>query len=151
MASSSGDTIAMLPQPYVTIAATKLNDLRVAIDLGEAWENTDANSLMVTGVLVIRKSFADKYPEQVAKFLEEYQASADFANENVKETALLSDVYGLFPAAIAEKAIPECNTTCIVGADMRPAMEGYLRVLYEQNPKSVGGQLPGDDFYYKSK
>ena len=149
--ASSENAIAMLPQPYVTIAMSKVADLRVAMDLGAAWEKTEADSLMVTGVLVVRKAFAEKYPDQVAKFLEEYQVSANYANENVKETAVLSELFGLFPAAIAEKAIPECHITCILGSEMRPAMEGYLRVLYEQNPKSIGGQLPGDDFYYQAQ
>ena len=27
-------------------------------------------------------------------------------------------------------------------------LAGYLEVLYEQNPESIGGALPGDDFYY---
>jgi NitT/TauT family transport system substrate-binding protein len=34
------------------------------------------------------------------------------------------------------------------GADMKLAMEGYLSILYDQNPKAVGGSLPLDDFYY---
>ena len=28
------------------------------------------------------------------------------------------------------------------------SMTGYLEVLKEQNPESVGGEVPGDDFYY---
>ena len=31
---------------------------------------------------------------------------------------------------------------------MKEALEGYLKVLFEQDPKSVGGSLPGDEFYY---
>lgn len=31
---------------------------------------------------------------------------------------------------------------------MKEALSGYLQVLYDQNPDSVGGQMPGDDFYY---
>ena len=31
---------------------------------------------------------------------------------------------------------------------MKAATAGYLQVLFDQNPKSVGGKLPGDDFYY---
>ena len=31
---------------------------------------------------------------------------------------------------------------------MRQALSGYLNVLFEQNPKAVGGALPGEDFYY---
>ena len=31
------------------------------------------------------------------------------------------------------------------------ALSGYLQVLYDANPKSVGGALPADDFYYTGK
>lgn len=31
---------------------------------------------------------------------------------------------------------------------MKQALSGYLSVLFEQNPKAVGGAMPGDDFYY---
>ena len=31
---------------------------------------------------------------------------------------------------------------------MKTALSGYLDVLFEQNPDSVGGALPEDDFYY---
>lgn len=34
---------------------------------------------------------------------------------------------------------------------MKDALSGYLEVLFEQDPKSVGGSLPGDDFYYGAK
>jgi NitT/TauT family transport system substrate-binding protein len=31
---------------------------------------------------------------------------------------------------------------------MKEKLSGYLNVLYEQNPTSIGGSLPTDDFYY---
>ena len=52
------------------------------------------------------------------------------------------------PAAVAQKAIPACNITFIAGGEMKQALSGYLSVLFEQNPKAVGGTMPGDDFYY---
>ena len=57
--------------------------------------------------------------------------------------------YGIVPkAAVAEKALPACNITYMDGADMKQALSGYLDVLYQQDAASVGGALPGDDFYY---
>ena len=47
---------------------------------------------------------------------------------------------------IALKAIPKCNITDIDGADMKQAMSGYLEVLYEQNPESIGAALLGMTF-----
>ena len=31
---------------------------------------------------------------------------------------------------------------------MKTRLSSYLEVLFEQNPKAVGGALPNDDFYY---
>ena len=71
-----------------------------------------------------------------------------FVNENVAEAAQLVGQYDIVPAAVAEKAIPACNIVCITGQEMKDKLSGYLAVLLEQNPQSVGGQLPADDFYY---
>ena len=49
---------------------------------------------------------------------------------------------------LAKKAIPNCNITCITGKEMKDTLAGYLKVLFEQDPKSVGGNIPGDEFYY---
>ena len=49
------------------------------------------------------------------------------------------------------QAIPFCGITCITGEEMKRALGGYLAVLYDKNPESVGGILPDDDFYYGVK
>ena len=68
--------IAMLPQPYVTVAQTKVDGLKVAFDVTEEWEKADKNSTVVTGVLIARKAFIEEHPEQFKAFLDEYKASA---------------------------------------------------------------------------
>lgn len=140
--------IAMMPQPYVTVAQNTLSDLRIAIDLTKEWDALDNGSMLITGVLVVRQEFIDRYPEQLDKFLEEYKASTEYVNANVKEAAALVEEFDIVKAAIAEKAIPYCNIAYYAGEEMKNAMAGYLEVLFEQNPKSVGGKLPEADFYY---
>ena len=49
---------------------------------------------------------------------------------------------------MAEKAIPGCGLTCLTGDEMKSALSGYLGVLADSDASSVGGKLPGDDFYY---
>ena len=66
----------------------------------------------------------------------------------MEEAAALVEKYDIVKADIAQKAIPYCNITYIDGEAMKEALSGYLQVLYDQNPDSVGGQMPGDDFYY---
>lgn len=144
---SQGEGIGMLPQPFVTVAQTQIPDLRIAIDLNEAWTALDNGSLFLTGVLVGRTEFVEEHPAAVSAFLEEYAASVTWVNENPADAAPIIEEIGIVKAAIAEKAIPYCNITCITGEEMQTAMEGYLTTLLEQNPKSIGGSLPGADFY----
>lgn len=145
--SESG--IAMLPQPYATVAQTQVEGLEVVLNLTEEWSKVEASSLLITGTLVVNREFAENHPKALAAFMEEYKASTEYVNANVSDAAQLVEKFGLFKAAIAEKAIPLCNITFISGGDMKEPMEGYLGVLFEQNPKSVGGALPESDFYYE--
>lgn len=140
--------IALMPQPFVTVAQSKFSDLTVALDLTAEWDKLDNGSQLITAGLVVRKEFAEAHPQAVADFLKEYAASTAYVNENVTEAAQLVEQYDIVEAAVAEKAIPACNIVCITGQEMMTSVQGYLQVLYDQNPQAVGGSLPGDDFYY---
>ena len=140
--------IALLPQPFVTVAQSKFEDLAISMDLTEEWEKLDNGSQLITAGLVVRTEFAKEHPQAVADFLEEYNASTAYVNENVAEAAQLVEQYDIVEAAVAEKAIPYCNIVCITGQEMMTSVQGYFQVLFDQNPQSVGGTLPGDDFYY---
>ena len=142
--------VAMLPQPFVTVAQNQIQDLSVALSLTEEWGKLDNGSMFITAGLIVRKEFAEKYPQQLATFLEEYAASTTFVNKNTADAAQLVEKYDIVKAAIAEKAIPYCNIVCITGEEMKTAASGYLGTLLEQNPQAVGGKLPVDDFYYGS-
>ena len=80
------DAVAMLPQPYVTAAMNQNASLRIALSVTEEWEKLTDDSTVVTGVLVARKSFVEENEAAFEKFLEEYNASATYANEHVDET-----------------------------------------------------------------
>ena len=151
LASASGEAVAMLPQPFVTTAQAQNDKIRVALDLTEEWDKVqtgDEKSSMITGVAIVRSEFADENPAAVDAFLGHYAESVDYVNSDVAGAAELVGNYDIVPAAVAEKAIPECNIVCITGADMKEQLSGYLAVLADQNAEAVGGSLPGDDFYY---
>ena len=95
-----------------------------------------------------RKDFIEAHPQAVSAFMDHYKESADFVNSNVEEAAALVEHYGIVKAPVAKKAIPACNVVFLEGAEMQGKLSGYLQVLFDQNPKSVGGKLPGDDFYF---
>lgn len=153
--ASGAATIAMLPQPFVTVAQTQLPDLRVALDLTEAWDALDNGSALLTGVVVARADFVEEHPAAVEEFLTSYAESVEWVNANTAEAAELIGGYDIVDAAVAEKALPYCNIVCITGSEMKDMLSGYLQVLFDAAPASVGqdaetgeGGLPGDDFYY---
>ena len=145
------EVIGVLPQPYVTAACAQNENLSVVLDLTNEWASIqgEGGSSLVTGVTVVRNAFLEENKAAVDKFLEEHEASAAFANEHVEEAAELVAAAGIIEKApVAVKAMPKCNITYIDGADMQTALSGYLEVLFGQDESSVGGSLPGDDFYY---
>ena len=146
--ASGTATVAMLPQPFVTVAQTQLPDLRIALDLTEEWDALDNGSAMLTGVVVARADFVAEHPAAVEQFLTSYAESVDWVNDNTADAAALIGGYDIVDAAVAEKALPYCNIVCITGTEMMDMLSGYLSVLWEQSPESVGGAMPNDDFYY---
>lgn len=143
--------VGLLPQPFVTAACAQNEALSVRLSLTEEWEKVQGEngSRLVTGVTVVRAEFLAENPEAVARFLEGHAASAAYAVGNPADTAALCVKAEIIAnEAVAEKAIPFCNITCITGEEMQQALSGYLEALYEQNPESIGGSLPADDFYF---
>ena len=103
----------------------------------------------MTGVVVVRTAFVEEHPEAFADFLTDYEASTQFTNESPAEAATLIAAAGIVPAApIAEAAIPSSHITFIGGAELKTIFSGYLQVLFDADPASVGGSMPGDDFYF---
>ena len=142
--------IAVLPEPMVTIATKANSNLRVAIDLTEAWDEVEQEGSLVQGCIVARKDFIENHPEIVEKFLDEYKVSIEYLNQNVSDSASLVAKYKIFENEnVAKLAIPKCNVAFIEGDEMKTAMEKFLQAMYSVNPKSIGEKLPTDDFYYK--
>ena len=81
--------VALLPQPFVTSAQTQQPSVQVALDLNDAWnaiqKEKGEDSSLLTGVLIVRKEFAEANPQAVEVFLANYQTSVDFVNENVAD------------------------------------------------------------------
>lgn len=144
--------VGILPQPYATSVTIKDADIKMTLDLTDAWEEAtggDAGSI-VTGVTIAKASTVEENPEAIAAFLANHAASAQAAVDDPTSIAQTVVDLGIIDSApIAEKAIPLCNVCCLTGVDMKAALSGYLQALYDQDPASIGGALPGDDFYYE--
>lgn len=141
--------VCMLPVPAVTSVLMQNSDVRTALDLTEEWNKVTDEGVLTMGCVVVRTEFAQENPEAVKAFLSEYADSISYVQENVEEASQLCETYGIVAkAAVAAAAIPDCNLCCVTGGDIQSAIEPYYNVLFEANPDSIGGALPGEDFYF---
>ena len=145
---SDPDALILAPQPVATSILMQNENAAKLFDMTEEWSKISGNQLMM-GCVIVRNAFLQENPGAVELFLKEYAASIEKAQTDVEGTAALCEQYGLIPkAALAQKAIPSCGLTFVTGAEMKTDLSAYLQVMYDADPKSVGGALPGDDFYY---
>jgi NitT/TauT family transport system substrate-binding protein len=140
---------ALLPQPFVTQVMMKNPDLSIGLDLTAAWEDAVPGTTMPMGGLLVKTEFADAHPEAVASFLKAYQSSVAWVNADPKAASQVIAEVGILPMAVlAEKAIPNSNIVWINGSDMDTTLTPFLAAMEAFNPKSIGGSMPDENFYF---
>lgn len=145
--------IAVLPQPKVTVIKTQAATKQVSlstIDLSTEW-NAIEDTPIAQGCLVGRADFVDENKRAVKEFLEAYEASIEYvsAPENLEAAAALVVKNGIIPKApVAKAALPHCAISYVVGNEMKDTLETFYSILFAFDAKSVGGNVPGEDFYF---
>lgn len=145
---NDADACALLPQPFVTVAQSQKEDIRIALDLNREWETISGGKPLITGVVIATAEFTDAHPDKTDAFLAAYAQSVEYVNTHNEEAAALIAKYGIVNESVALKALPYCNIVCITGDEMKEMLAEYLGVLYERDPVSVGGKVPDEGFYY---
>ena len=144
------EAVIMAPQPVATSILMQNENAVTLFNMTDEWDKVSGgDSTLMMGCVIVRNEFLQENPGAVELFLQEYAASIEKAQSDVEGTAALCEQYGLIPkAALAKAAIPSCGLTFVTGAEMKSALSGYLQAMFDADPKSVGGAMPGDDFYY---
>lgn len=150
-ASVEKGAVALLPEPFVTVTTAKNPDMRIAVDLNGVWKETYHTDLPM-GTLIASKELMDNRPEDLKVFMAEYEKSVAFVNEHTDNAAEMIVKAGMIAdQAVAEKAIPRCNIMCLTGKDARDALGNFFEILFKMEPKSLGGKLPDETFYYNGE
>lgn len=145
---------AVMPEPFATVAAvTKSQNNRQiyrALDLQKLWKESFETATFPMTMIVVRKDFAQKYPETVQNFLKKAEKSIVWTQQNPKEAAVLVEKHTLgLKAQIAEKAIPNCAFGFAAAKESKNEIEALLKVFLNYAPASVGEKLPDDGFYFE--
>lgn len=142
--------VAMAPEPAATTVMVKNQELKRVLSINDEWKKVSDTQLMM-GCVIALDSYIQENEAAVEKFLEEYEASIEFATKNIDEAATYCATYKITASdVIAKKAIPTCNLCYVTGKDMKTNVNGYYNVLFSADAQSIGGKLPADDLYYKA-
>ncbi len=149
---AAGDIdLCMLPVPNATSVLMKNADVREALDLGWIWGKVTGGGALPQGCVVVRSGL-ENLDSIVESFLDDYLQSVLFMKDadNLEEAARLAFKYEMVGSAeIAKAAIPDCNIVFIAGAEeIKDTLSGYYDVMFQADPKSLGGAIPDDAFYY---
>ncbi|TYQ13294.1 UNVERIFIED_CONTAM: NitT/TauT family transport system substrate-binding protein [Acetivibrio alkalicellulosi] len=150
-AVAAGDIdVALLPQPHVSSALMRNEDVRIALDMTQEWKKISDLGELSMGVIIVQKEFAQKHKDSLNVFLDEYKKSVEFVNQDIDVAAHLIEKYKVLPnAEIAKRAIPYSNIVYIDAKEARGSLNELYEILYSFEPKSVGGKLADEGFYYK--
>ena len=132
----------------VTVALSQNSSLQIVLDLTEEWDRVAVPGSLVQGCVVVRTEFAKEHPEEVKAFLKDYGASVALLTDDPAAAAQKIEETGIFAkAAVAQKAIPHCNICFVTGEEMQAQLSAFLEIMFEAAPQSIGGAVPGPDFY----
>lgn len=142
------NTVAVMPEPLLSAVLMKNKDVKVRLDLQKEWEKITGDESYPQSSLIVKGEIVEKYPEIVDEFLNKYKENIGWVNENPAEAGKIIEGLDIgLKAKLAEKAIPGSNLKYVGAKDARSSIEGYLKVLKDFSPDSIGGELPKDEFY----
>lgn len=139
--------MAVLSEPYLSLALLKNNNLKRIFDLGDKWYELKEIPIAETALLC-KKELLENNPEFVEKLLKIYSKSTDWVNDNLEESASLAVKYGIVPDSVAAlNSIPHSNLKLRLTKDVKDLVKQYLNVFYEMDSVIIGGKMPDEEFY----
>lgn len=164
----SGDVqVAVLPEPFVSVATSKSDKVKTAVSLTDEWKKVNPDTDLAMGCVIARNEFIEKNPDGVKQFIADNKKSVESLNldpstgsdklvaKGIVDGAIFAVDSSLSEkkaaAAKTEKAqgvISRCNIVFIDGKEMQTIADANFKVYFDADPKSVGGEMPASKLYY---
>ncbi len=146
VAAGEVDT-AVLPEPFVTQALSRRNDLSIRLDFQDAWRELYGTSYPQTVVLV-RREVAENHPDAVRDALDAIRTGwATMIADPQRGGELATQAQLGLPGEVITEALPRFNVEYVPAVEAKGRLQEYFRILYESEPRSVGGALPDEGMY----
>jgi NitT/TauT family transport system substrate-binding protein len=144
--------LAVLPEPFATLALRGNPSARAAFPLSALWKAVTGQENYPMSVFVARGSYVDKRPEVLSALMSAYKASIQSVLEDPAAAGVLVEKHELgLKAPVAAASIPSSGYVFIPAADAKASVETLLSVFMGLSPSSIGSKLPDEAFYVKLK
>ncbi len=141
-------SLALLPEPFATMALAGNKNLQVVGDIQKEWVKAGGSDNYPMTVLVVSRDLARKHPAAVKVIYESIQNSIQWVSANPADAGVLVERYNLgIKAPVAAAAIPRSSYVFIPAPQARSSLESLFQAFLEYAPQSIGGKLPADNFY----
>ncbi|MDR3303584.1 MAG: ABC transporter substrate-binding protein [Treponema sp.] len=142
--------VALLPEPFATMARAGKSDLRELCDIQTEWAALTGSANYPITVLVVDADFAAAQPQAITALLTACKSSIEWVVSHADEAGTLTEQFELgLRAPVVRAAIPRSNYVFIPAQEARNSLENLFKAFLEFAPASIGGALPADAFYYQ--
>jgi NitT/TauT family transport system substrate-binding protein len=131
---------AVLGEPFLSMALQRDSTLRIIADLNNP---ANASSGFAQTAVLYAPSLRE-YGDQLDSLL---SLSCRFANEHPREVVRILEAKNIFPAGmLTAESIKRCQINYLTADRAEESIRSFLQVMYNYEPASVGGKLPGEGF-----
>lgn len=139
---------AVLPEPFATIAIMKDKTVNRALDLQKEYKVFSTSKTYPLTCIVATSKFVKNNKDDLIKFLNAYEYSLMWTLDNPGTAGKYCEKNNLgLDANLVTKAIPKSNYVYIPAYQEKKQIEEMLTIFMKNDPTSVGGKLPDQDFY----
>jgi NitT/TauT family transport system substrate-binding protein len=143
-------SLALLPEPFATMARAGNPNLRPVGNIQEEWAAAGGSGNFPMTVLVVDGNWAASHRQALSAVLERLESSINWVLANPVEAGALVEKHDMgLRASAAAAAVPRSNYVFVPAAAARPGLESLYRIFLEFAPQSIGGALPAEGFYWK--
>jgi len=139
---------AVLREPFVSQVLLKNEDVKILINLQDNWK-TEMRMRLPQASLVVTDQFSAKNNDLIISFNEEYRKAVEWVVEHQSETAQLGFKCMNIPTEVTMISYPRLNLAFSKAVSVKEEIDSYLNLLKRYNPKTFGGIIPDEKFYFQ--
>ncbi len=137
-------------EPLVSMITTKNPNMHVKLSLQDEWQKVSGkDSRIPTAGIGATVDFAEDNRDLIVAFEEAYQKNLEWIVANPEAAGQLAEEKMGIKKQIIMKAIPNMGMHYKSALDSKPELDEFYQMLYDFNPKTVGGKVPDEKMYFK--